>query len=173
MIIGFGEGGAPVICSINDRVTNTNLCGRENGRFRWLITLNVLKFAYERDSVCLKIPMNHGTIRVISLLYLPVGQWLGYGRTVMSKHGSNWTHLTHFVSKIMFMCAHYFKIICQWGRMISEGWYYPIALGLKTLFLHRYFELRALRTNMIVFERGHFFARNPVVNEYAIWLICQ
>ena len=50
--------------------------------------------------------------------------------------------------------------------MTLEGWYFSIAFGLETLFLHRYLELRALRANMIVFERGHFFVRNPV--EYAI-----
>ena len=68
-------------------------------------------------------------------------------------------------STCMFMCAHYIKTPCQWGRITLEGWYYSIALGLKMLFLYGSFGFRALRTNMIMFERGHFFARNPV--EYA------
>ena len=111
-----GRGGAPIICSINDRVTNTNLCGRQNGRFRWLITLNVLKFAYERDTVCLQIPLNHVIIRAISLIYQSCCQLasdLATAEQCMSKHGSNWTHLTHFVSKMICLHEHYIKTPCQ------------------------------------------------------------
>ena len=45
----------------------------------------------------------------------------------------------------------------------------PICL--KTLFLYRFVEFLALRTNMMVFERGQFLDRYPV--EYVIWTICQ